>query len=196
MAREVDLNSLFSVRGLPLPGPLVLTPRRRQDDRGWLAKLFHEDAFAELDLPGGLRELFLTRSGPHVVRGLHFQAPPAAQAKLVTCLTGAVADVLLDIRRGSVTYGRHCWVDLDQDCGASLYVPVGFAHGFAVVADPALMLYAVTHIYEPSLDAGVRWDGAGIHWPFADPVVSDRDAELPRLEGFTSPFVFDTDETP
>lgn len=191
MTVETAVNSLFSVRSLPLLGPLVLTPRRRQDDRGWLAKLFHADVFAEIGIRGQLRELFVTCSGPKVVRGMHFQVPPAAQAKLVTCLEGAVLDVLLDIRRGSSTYGRHCTVDLDDERGDLVYLPPGFAHGFAVVSAPALTLYAVTHVWEPSCDAGVRWDSTGVDWPFADPVVSDRDALLPSLERFRSPFVLD-----
>ena len=191
MQSESVVDPLFVARRLPLSGPLVLTPRRRLDDRGWLTKLFHADAFAQMGLPGGLQEVFATCSGARVVRGLHFQAPPATQAKLVTCLTGAVLDVVLDIRAGSVTYGRHCTVDLDGEHGELLYLPAGFAHGFAVVADPALMLYAVTHVWEPSCDAGVRWDSAGVDWPYADAVISERDAALPSLDRLVSPFAVD-----
>lgn len=189
MPADGDMDALFVRRELPLAGPLVLTPRRRQDGRGWLAKLFHSGAFAEVGLPAELHELFVTSSGARVIRGLHFQAPPAAQAKYVTCLTGAVMDVVLDIRNGSPTYGRHCALTLDADVGDVVYVPEGFAHGFAVVSGPAVMLYAVTHVWEPSCDAGVRWDSAGVAWPFADPLISERDAGLTHFDQFGSPFV-------
>lgn len=188
MRADRDVDALFTFRELPLTGPLVLTPRRREDGRGWLAKLFHSGAFAEIGLAGELHELFVTSSGSQVIRGLHFQAPPAAQAKYVTCLTGAVMDVVLDIRSGSPTYGRHCALGLDADRGDVVYVPAGFAHGFAVISEPAVMLYAVTHVWEPSCDAGVRWDSAGIDWPFADPLISERDAGLTSFDKFVSPF--------
>jgi dTDP-4-dehydrorhamnose 3,5-epimerase len=193
VTHEVDPGDLFDVRELELPGPLVLTPRRRVDARGWLTKLFHSDSFAALGLPGALHELFVTSSGPRVIRGIHYQGPPAAQSKYVTCLTGAVVDVILDIRAGSPTYGRHSRVDLDEERGDIVYVPAGFAHGFAVVSDPAVMLYAVTHVWRSSAEGGVRWDSAGIDWGESDPVVSARDASLPPLGDFTSPFTLGQD---
>jgi len=188
MRPSQDADSLFDVRELALPGPLVLKARRRRDHRGWLMKLFQTDALAGIGFTGELRELFVTSSGPRVVRGMHFQAPPASQTKLVSCLTGSVLDVVMDLRSDSPAFGRHVTVSLDEDNGDVLYVPVGFAHGFAVLSAPAMMLYAVTHVWEASCDGGVRWDSAGIDWPFSDAIVSERDAGLPRLEHFVSPF--------
>jgi dTDP-4-dehydrorhamnose 3,5-epimerase len=188
-----DLASpgLFEVQETLLPGAFVLKPRRLLDARGSLTKLFHADAFADLGLPGDFRELFTTWSGRHVLRGLHFQAPPAAQAKLVTCLTGSVFDVLLDVRRGSPTYGLHFSAELGDERGDLLYVPEGVAHGFAVLTAPALLLYAASRVHVPSSDAGVRWDSAGVQWPTGDPLLSDRDRRLPALAELESPFVFD-----
>jgi len=186
-------SGLFDVRTLDISGPLVLTPRRRYDDRGWLAKAFHTEALADLGLPGGLGELFVTSSGPRVIRGVHFQGPPAPQHKYVTCLAGTVLDVVLDIRSGAPSYGDHCVVELSADSGDVVSVPAGFAHGFAVLSHPAVMLYAVTHVWEPSCEGGVRWDTAGVEWPFSDPIVSGRDARLPPLGSFVSPFEYGRD---
>jgi dTDP-4-dehydrorhamnose 3,5-epimerase len=188
MAADDMLHRLFTTRELSLSGPLVLTPARRTDERGWLAKLFHVDVFAGLGLPARIGELFVTSSGARVVRGLHFQRPPAAQAKLVTCLAGEVQDVVVDIRKGSPTYGQNSAVHLDAHSGDVLYIPTGFAHGFAVLAPPALMLYAATHVWDQSCDDGVRWDSADVAWPFADPIVSERDAYLPLFTELDSPF--------
>jgi len=126
-------------------------------------------------------------SGPGVIRGLHFQRPPADVAKLVTCLAGEVLDAVVDLRAGSPTRGRHCLVDLSRDRANAVYVPEGCAHGFLVRHGEALVAYAQSGVHDPDHEGGVLWSSAGVPWPVGameeeDVVVSDRDAAFPPLE--------------
>jgi dTDP-4-dehydrorhamnose 3,5-epimerase len=159
----------------------VLQPVVRRDVRGTLVKTFLGSAFADAGLPTRFPEQFFSQSRRGVVRGLHFQAPPAPQGKLVYCVSGEVFDVVVDLRAGSATYGEHVTAVLSSENWTGLYVPVGFAHGFAALSETATLAYLATAEYEPGTDGGVRWDSAGIAWPVDSPIVSDRDAELPRL---------------
>jgi dTDP-4-dehydrorhamnose 3,5-epimerase len=184
-------ESIYSMEETTFRGVCVLRPRVHEDARGSFIKVMHETSFASLGLPTVFRELFVTRSRPGVVRGLHYQAPPVEQGKLVTCLDGKVLDVVLDIRRGSPTYGHHIRVWLDADEALLVYIPPGFAHGFAVEAGSATMLYGTTAVHDPSCDEGVRWDSAGIDWPANVSIVSERDQNLPELAAFHSPFGYE-----
>lgn len=173
-----------------LPGCFVLKTRVLGDARGAFVKTFHRERFTELGLRTDWAEQYFSVSGRGVLRGLHFQRPPAAHAKLVYCVAGAVLDVVLDLRRGTPTYGRHVKIPLDAGSGTLVYIPEGLAHGFLATSEAATLVYSVTSVYSPEHDTGVRWDGAGIDWPVADPIVSDRDRGFPPLEGFDSPFDF------
>ena len=129
------------------------------------------------------------------VRGLHFQAPPRAQDKLLRVARGAILDVAVDIRRGSPTYGRAVVAELSEENGAQLLVPRGFAHGFMTLTDRADVLYKVTDVYAPETEGGVRWNdpALGIDWPLgaAEVTVNARDAALPALAELNSPFTSD-----
>src|SRR5581483_7390979 len=135
-------------------------------------------------------EEYYTVSHVRVLRGLHFQVPPHDHAKLVYCAAGRVLDVALDLRVGSPAFGRHVRAELSAADGNALYLPPGLAHGFYVLEAPALMVYNQTSVYAREHDAGVRWDSAGIPWPDADPILSDRDRSFPALADFRTPFVF------
>ena len=127
-----------------------------------------------------------------VVRGLHFQAPPHAQVKLLRVTRGAIFDVAVDIRKGSPTYGRYFGTELSADNWCQLYVPAGFAHGFATLTNDTEVLYKVDRFYTPSHDFGLRWDDPeiGINWPVAgeDAILSDKDRKHPELRNLVSPF--------
>ena len=123
-----------------------------------------------------------------VVRGLHFQGPPADHAKLVFCTQGRVQDGVIDLRVGSPTFRQHALVELSADAANMLYIPAGMAHGFCVLSESATLVYKVSSQYSPDHDAGVLWNSAGIPWAVADPVLSPRDAAFPRLDAYTSPF--------
>jgi dTDP-4-dehydrorhamnose 3,5-epimerase len=161
------------------------------DRRGDLVKLFHASTFVELGLAFEAREIFWSRSHVGVVRGLHFQAPPADVAKLVGCLEGAVFDVVVDLRAESPTFRRSATVSLSPDAANAVYVPEGCAHGFVVTDGDALVLYAQSGEWDPVHEGGVLWSSVGVDWPIGadDVVLSDRDAAFPPLDAFDTPFV-------
>lgn len=158
------------------------------DRRGSFLKLFQSTAFSRLGLSLDVRELFISRSVRDVLRGLHFQAPPADVAKLVSCLAGAVLDVVVDLRVGSPTYLGHCAVELSAERANAILVPFGCAHGFLTTSDEAVVMYAQSGEHDPLREGGVLWSSAGIAWPVAEPILSDRDASFPTLAGLDSSF--------
>lgn len=173
-----------------LEGCWEIRPRLIADDRGTFVKTFHRATFEQWGLPTDFPEAFYSVSRRGVLRGLHFQLPPAAHAKLVTCVSGKILDAAVDLRQGSPTYGRHALLELSAEQANMLYVPVGLAHGFYALTDRATVLYNVTTMHAPALDTGIRWDSAGIPWPEPRPVVSARDAAFPSLSDFQSPFTW------
>lgn len=183
---------LPQVRALSLKDALIVEVPRYADDRGYFAELFRASWGEGLGLPPFVQaNLSVSRRG--VLRGMHFQRPPAAQAKLVTVLEGQIRDVIVDLRRNSPTYGQWEAVELTDQSGMWLYVPVGFAHGFLVLSARAMVLYYCSAYYEPALDGGIRWDDPqiGIRWGLEGtaPILSPKDASLPYLSAIENPFV-------
>ena len=173
----------FTFEPLEIPGVLLIHPLRRGDDRGFFAETYRRSAFEEAGLDATFVQDNFARSGPGVLRGLHYQLPPAPQGKLVRVVRGSVFDVAVDLRRGSPTYGRWVGRTLDEASGAMMWIPEGFAHGYAVLGDGADLAYKVTAEYSPELDRGVLWNDpeVGVEWPLADPMLSARDRALPTL---------------
>ena len=169
-------------------GLLVLQPRPVADRRGVFVKTFHETRFRELGIAFQPREEFYSISAKDVLRGMHFQLPPAAHAKLVYCLQGRVLDVVLDMRRNSATSGRAFTRELNAVNRELLFVPVGFAHGFLSLADDSLMVYKTDAVHSPAHDAGIAWDSFGFDWPVAHPTLSERDRKFPAWPAFETPF--------
>ncbi len=173
---------------------LLIAPRRHADDRGWFSETYSARRLAELgitcDFPQD-NQSWSRRAG--TVRGLHFQRPPHAQAKLISCLKGRIFDVVVDIRVGSPSFGRSLTIEL-TDQGEQLFVPVGFAHGFATLTDDTIVAYKVSGLYEPTADAGLAWNdpALGIDWPVAEgeAIVSARDQALSTLASLGAPFAY------
>jgi dTDP-4-dehydrorhamnose 3,5-epimerase len=167
----------------PLDGAVVLDLERRTDERGWFSRTFAVEELAAHGLVTDVVHMnasFNDRAG--TLRGMHYQAAPHAECKIVRCTRGAVFDVIVDLRPGSDTYTRWFGVELTADNGRSLYVPEGFAHGFQTLEDSTEVLYVMSHHYVPDAARGVRWDDPafGIDWPAADArVMSERDAGYP-----------------
>lgn len=173
--------------------PVLLSTRRHEDTRGWFVETYNARALAQHGITCAFvqdNHSLSRRKG--TIRGLHFQLPPKAQAKLVRVLRGSILDVAVDIRRGSPTYGHSVTVELSDENGWQLYVPVGFAHGFCTLEEDTEVAYKVSEFYSPQDDAGLCWNDPDISiaWPVApsDVVVSDKDAALPALSRFTGNF--------
>lgn len=175
-----------------LPDVLLITPARFGDHRGFFAESWNRRALAAagLDLPDFVQDNHSLSAARGTVRGLHFQAPPHAQGKLVRCGRGRLFDVAVDIRAGSPTYGHWAGAELSFDNGRQLWIPPGFLHGFMTLEPDTEIVYKCTDHYAPDCDGAVRWDSCGIDWPLAGiaPVLSDKDARAPALADFTTPF--------
>ncbi len=178
----------------PIPGCYLVRSRLLPDDRGSFLKLFHHPIFGEAGLSPDWREIYCSSSRRGVIRGMHFQSPPADHEKLVFCLSGEVLDVILDLRRGSPTERRHLAIPLRGEAGVGVYVAAGCAHGFLGISEQSSMLYLVTTPYAPDHDRGIAWDSFGFDWPVQDPILSARDAAHPRLSEFDSPFSYSRPE--
>lgn len=175
-----------------LPDVVILTPRRFGDARGWFTETWNADRMREAGLDLSFvqdNHSFSAQRG--TLRGLHYQAPPRAQDKLVRCSRGAILDVAVDARVGSPAYGHWVAVELSAENGRQLLVPKGFLHGFITLTDDCEVQYKCTDVYAPQHDGAVRWDSAGIDWGNADtPILSDKDLAAPRFADWQSPFTY------
>ncbi|WP_198377972.1 dTDP-4-dehydrorhamnose 3,5-epimerase family protein [Neoroseomonas rubea] len=170
------------VRPTPLPGVMDVLPAPVRDARGTFTRLWCEEAFAAAGID--FRPVQASRSDNprrHTLRGMHYQAPPRAEAKLVRCTAGAVHDVVLDLRPDSPARGRWIAVTLSARAGNALFIPPGCAHGFLTLTEDAALDYLIDAPYAPDLARGVRWDDPafGIAWPAAPAVMSERDRSWP-----------------
>ena len=171
---------------------LVRTPRHG-DDRGWFSETWSRARFTAVGIDCDFVQDNHSRSKPAgVVRGLHFQRPPYAQAKLVRCVSGAILDVVVDLRAGSPTFGVPYLVELSAESGDQLFVPPCFAHGFVTLQPETEVIYKVSAPYAPSHEAGLAWDDPDLEiaWPVtaADAILTERDRNWPRLRDLDTPF--------
>jgi dTDP-4-dehydrorhamnose 3,5-epimerase len=165
-----------------LDGVVLLEPVAHGDERGFLVETYRRDLWAEHGVEAEFVQHNHSRSAKGTLRGLHFQTEPG-QAKLVRCARGEIFDVAVDLRRDSPTYGRWEGHLLDDETHRQLFVPVGFAHGFAVLSDVADVTYLCSSTYDPATESGIAWDDpeVGVEWPVSDPLVSERDRGAPTL---------------
>ena len=173
----------FEFEKLAIPEVVLIKAQRFGDKRGFFMETFKASEFAACGIPATFVQDNLSHSVRGVLRGLHYQKQPKAQGKLVTVLRGRIFDVAVDIRQGSPSFGRWLGMELSADSGRMLYVPLGFAHGFCALSEEADVLYKVTVEYARDLDRGILWNDPdiGIRWPIAEPILSPKDAQLPRL---------------
>jgi dTDP-4-dehydrorhamnose 3,5-epimerase len=183
----------MQIEATALDGVLILTPKRFGDDRGWFSETWNATAMASAGLElGFVQDNHSMSAAVGTLRGLHYQAPPRAQDKLVRCTAGLIFDVAVDFRRGSPSFGKWVGVELSPENGRQLLVPKGFLHGFVTRAPQTEVQYKCTDVYAPDCDGGVRWDDPeiGIDWGVTAPVLSGKDAVAPLLRDVTSPFVW------
>lgn len=174
-----------------LPDILEITPDKYDDDRGHFLETYQALRYAESGVPPRFVQDNISRSRRNVIRGLHYQTVKP-QAKLVMALQGEILDVAVDIRKGSKTFGTWTGIRLSSKDYRQVYVPEGFAHGFAVLSDMAVVMYKCTEYYDPILERGLAWDDPdiGIDWGIDNPILSKKDATLPRLMN-SCPFELD-----
>ena len=179
-----------------IDGVVIIEPRIFEDARGYFFESFSQREFDEKVAPIlGHKVTFVqdneSKSSYGVMRGLHFQRPPFTQSKLVRCVKGSVLDVAVDIRKDSPTYGQHVAVELTEDNHRQFFIPKGFAHGFAVLSETAVLQYKCDEFYHPEADGGISIldDSLGIDWRIKDKaILSDKDTKHPLLKDFDSPF--------
>ena len=179
-----------------MPIPQLIIPQRYGDSRGWFAETY---SYRRLADEGVIDEFVQDNHSLSVskgtLRGLHFQTPPHAQAKLVRCISGAIWDVAVDVRAASPTYGQWVGAELTASGGEQLYIPVGFAHGFITLTDHAEVAYKTSDYYAPQCDSGIIWDDPmiAVDWPISNvkPILSEKDQKLGLLQDFASPFEYD-----
>ena len=185
----------MEIKETAIPGVLIIEPRVFADARGYFFESFSQREFDEK--VGKIR--FVqdneSMSSYGVMRGLHFQRPPYAQAKLGRCVKGSVLDVAVDLRKGSPTYGRHVAVELTADNHRQFFIPKGFAHGFAVLSETAIFQYKCDEFYHPAAAGGIDItdDTLGIDWriPVEKAILSEKDTKHGRLADFDSPFIYE-----
>ena len=176
-----------------LPGVLLLQPARFGDARGFFSESWNRRTLADhgIDLDF-VQDNHSLSSAAGTLRGLHYQAPPHAQAKLVRCGRGALFDVAVDVRKGSPTYGRWTGHELSFENGLQLLIPEGFLHGFVTRTPDTEIVYKCTAHYAPEADGAVHWDSCGIDWGLSGaPILSDKDAAATALADFDSPFTWE-----
>lgn len=175
-----------------IEGIVIIEPRIFEDARGYFYESFSQKEFDEKVMPIRFVQDNESMSTYGVMRGLHFQRPPFTQSKLVRCCRGAILDIAVDIRKGSPTYGQHVAIELTEENHRQLFIPRGFAHGFAVLSDVAVLQYKCDNFYAPQADAGIqlRDKELGIDWqiPTENAILSEKDIKHPCLKDFDSPF--------
>ncbi len=184
----------MNIQKTPVPGLLIIEPQIFPDERGCFMETYSRDRYREAGITEEFIQDNLSVSKRGVLRGLHYQAPPFAQGKLVSVLQGRVLDVAVDIRFGSPTFGKYVAVELSAENHKQFWIPAGFAHGFVSLEDDTLFAYKCTAPYSKEHDRGIRYNdpAIGIEWGTPDPIVSEKDRVHPLLSEITQEFTFNS----
>ena len=178
----------MTVSSTGIPGLLILQPRVFTDARGSFVKTYHSQIFQDAGISFVPAEEFFSISRKGVIRGMHFQLPPAAHDKLVFCTAGRVIDVVLDLRTSLPTFGRSFSCELSAAHRQMMFIPAGLAHGFLSLEDDSTIFYQTSTIHSPAHDVGILWNSFGFDWPVQEPVLSERDRGFAGWTDFRSPF--------
>ncbi|WP_296559016.1 dTDP-4-dehydrorhamnose 3,5-epimerase [uncultured Acetobacterium sp.] len=179
---------MYQVNKTALDGCLRLEPNIFRDHRGTSIKTFHIEDFRDYGINNNFVEDLIVVSNKNVLRGLHFQNPPFAQAKLVYCVKGSILDVVLDIRRDSPTYGNYEMFNIDASNFSILYIKEGFAHGYLALEVDTVVMYKMSSVYNKKLEGGIRWNSIDIPWGISKPIISERDESFVAFNDFRSNF--------
>ncbi|MBP9866832.1 MAG: dTDP-4-dehydrorhamnose 3,5-epimerase [Candidatus Pacebacteria bacterium] len=173
-----------------LEGVLIIKTNLFEDDRGSFVKTFNEESFSQLGIQPKFKESFYSISKKNVARGMHFHVPPKDHSKLVYVTQGSALDIVLDIRKGSPTYGEHITIELSQKNHQLLFIPSGFAHGFISQEDNTCMIYLQTGMYSPKEDSGISLNSIDVFGKNTTYIISERDKDFISFKDFDSPFVY------
>lgn len=173
-----------------IPDLLILKPKVFEDHRGYFFESYNKEKFLQHGIDQNFVQDNESKSMKNVLRGLHFQAPPFAQGKLVRVMKGAVLDVAVDIRKHSPFYGRWASIKLTESNKWMYWIPPGFAHGFVTLEDDTVFFYKCTNVYNQASEGSIRWDDPdlNIDWGIANPLLSEKDKKAPFFKDFESPF--------
>ena len=182
----------FTLQKLNIPQVLLIEAQSFPDERGFFMESFKESSLVNFGINTKFVQDNYSRSKKDVLRGLHYQKNPKAQAKLIIALRGEIFDVVVDIRKNSPTYGKWVGEILSEKNHKILYVPEGFAHGFCVLSDEADVLYKVNNEYSPEHEKGIIWNDPQINisWPIEQPILHEKDHQLPRLKDVDNNFTY------
>ena len=180
----------MDIKSTLIKGLLIIEPQVFIDPRGYFYESYNKEKFVAAGINIEFVQDNQSLSQKGIVRGLHFQAPPFDQGKLVRVIQGAVLDVAVDIRKNSPTYGQNFSIELSAQNRTMFYIPPGFAHGFETLEDNTIFLYKCTDVYNKQSEGGLLWNDAelGIKWQSSDPLISEKDKILPLFKDLVSPF--------
>ena len=182
----------FIFKKLSIPEVILIEPKIFSDKRGYFFENFKESIFFSNGITKLIQQDNISHSKFGVIRGLHYQKNPKAQAKLITAINGKIFDVAVDIRKNSPTYGKWVGEILSNENHRSMYIPEGFAHGFSVLSEEADVFYKVNNEYSKESEGGIRWNdpAIGISWSIENPIISEKDNVLPLLKNIESNFIY------
>lgn len=180
----------MQIQTTPIEGLLIIQPQIFEDPRGYFYESYNKQKFSEAGIDFEFIQDNQSLSQKGIIRGLHFQAPPFEQGKLVRVIQGAVNDIVVDIRKNSKTFGQHFLINLTAENRTMFFIPPGFAHGFETLEDDTIFLYKCTNVYNKESEGGLLWNDPflNISWQNNDPLISDKDKILPTFENLISPF--------
>ena len=160
------------------------------DDRGSFCKIYNDNLFKSINIDFRPREHFYSISKKDVLRGMHFQVKKASHSKLISCISGEILDVIVDVRKDSKYFNKPLSFKLNGESGMALFIPKGYAHGFLSISQISIVQYMVSRSYEPILDKGIKWNSINFEWPCRDPLISSRDNKHPNINNQN--FTFET----
>ena len=183
-------NFIMQIEQTFIEGILVIKPQVFYDSRGYFFEPYNKVRYQSVGIEVDFVQDNQSLSQKGALRGLHFQAPPFDQGKLVRVVKGSVIDVVVDIRKMSPTFGKHFMVELSETNFVQFWIPPGFAHGFLTLEDNTVFEYKCSNYYNKQCEGGIRWNDVdlGINWNISNPIISEKDLELPLLKNFVSPF--------
>ncbi|MDB3085878.1 dTDP-4-dehydrorhamnose 3,5-epimerase [Clostridioides difficile] len=179
---------MYKIINTNLEGCVEILPDMFEDKRGTIIKPYHHPSFKELGINENFDEDLFVKSKKGVIRGLHFQRDPFGQSKLIYCISGSILDVAVDIRKDSKTYGEYVCFNLNAEKMNMAYIPNGFAHGYEVLEENTAVIYKLSSKYSPESEGGIKWDSMDICWNEKNPIISDKDKELPTFFEYTTNF--------